>query len=161
MTVCIGIGTAGERQGRAFFKHKDPFQRYVGYLEELPLYYETDAFLCVHAGAAEEGPKATDRHTFLWDREIAGGKPYGGKLLIFGHTSADQAVYRDEKGRPAQILKGDHPLPKKGSICLDTGCVYGGRLSAMVIEKGTFHICSQEAAKEEPISHQPPEKYKI
>ena len=133
----------------------------MGYLEELPLYYETDAFLCVHAGAAEEGPKATDRHTFLWDREIAGGKPYGGKLLIFGHTSADQAVYRDEKGRPTQILKGDHPLPKKGSICLDTGCVYGGRLSAMVIEKGTFHICSQEAAKKEPISHQPPEKYKI
>ena len=151
----------GGKTRKSFFKHKDPFQRYVGYLEELHLYYETDAFLCVHAGAAEEGPKATDRHTFLWDREIAGGKPYGGKLLIFGHTSADQAVYRDEKGRPAQILKGDHPLPKKGSICLDTGCVYGGRLSAMVIEKGTFHICSQEAAKEEPISHQPPEKYKI
>ena len=33
-------------------------------------------------------------------------------------------------------------LPEKGMIALDTGCVYGNRLTGMVIEEDRFKVLS-------------------
>ena len=34
----------------------------------------------------------------------------------------------------------EYSLPETGCICLDTGCVFGGYLTAMVVEGGKFEV---------------------
>ena len=41
-------------------------------------------------------------------------------------------------------------LPEKGMICLDTGCVFGRRLTAMVVEDGSFWLDSVERTGKQP-----------
>ena len=131
----------GGKTRKSFYKEGSRIQRFIGYLRNLPLYYETDDWICVHAGISCGGPEHTERDVFLWDRGIACGEPYGGKLLIYGHTPGKEVIYRNELGSPAVISQGTrYGLPGSGSICLDTGCVFGGMLSAMVIESGWYRI---------------------
>lgn len=127
---------------KSFYKAGSRIQRYAGYLRSLPLYYETGDWICVHAGISSKGPKETRRDIFLWDRGIAYGEPYCGKLLIYGHTPMKAVTYQDGAGGVSAIPQRIwRRLPVTGSICLDTGCVYGGRLSAMVIEEsGEYQI---------------------
>ena len=43
-----------------------------------------------------------------------------------------------------QLLPGEtYELPKQGCINMDTGCVYGQKLSALVIENGTIRVYQQ------------------
>lgn len=135
---------------KSFYKAGKRIQRYAGFLRGLPLFYETDDWICVHAGISLKGLEETRRDIFLWDRGIAYGEPYRGKLLIYGHTPMKAVAYRDEEGNEAVIPQGLRvKLPEKGSICLDTGCVYGGRLSAMVIEEDGWYriVAVQKGAK--------------
>jgi bis(5'-nucleosyl)-tetraphosphatase (symmetrical) len=95
-----------------------------------PLYIETDEFILVHAGLAPgKHPAETDPGILTairtWDGE---GKnlsnpdhpPWfdlytGSKLVVFGHWASLDGVVR------------------KNVIGLDTGCVYGKKLSALIL----------------------------
>jgi len=105
------------------------------WIEDLPLFIETVDFALVHAGVnPERGLAGTSRDEFLsirtWPpREgIAGPRWHdyyqqGVKLLVFGHDAPGGLVV---KRRP-----GGHPY----LLGLDSGCVYGGQLSAYVLEE--------------------------
>ena len=41
-------------------------------------------------------------------------------------------------------------LPEKGMIALDTGCVYGNRLTGMVIEEDRFKVLSVQSEHRYP-----------
>ncbi len=116
------------------------------FVRQMRPYLETERFVCAHAGLVQENPADNTLHDLIWDRRLAEGAPYHGRLLLYGHTSAQQAVYRDEAGN-GRFLEADvpFPLPEKGSICLDTGCVYGCRLSALVIEGDTAVVRTVES----------------
>ena len=77
----------------------------------------------------------------IWDREMAHGRQYDGKLVIFGHTETEEVTYRSPDSTKLQLLPGEtYELPKQGCINMDTGCVYGQKLSALVIENGTIRV---------------------
>ena len=117
--------------------YSDTFASYTGYSKEfdddvewmrtLPLYHEDEHFIYVHAGIdVDRNMDEQDKYTMLWIREefIYNPKKYN-KPVIFGHT-------------PTMNLNGDN-VPTytfANHIALDTGCVYGGALSALVIEDG-------------------------
>lgn len=133
----------GGKTRKSFYKAGDRLKKYVSYMRKLPLYYETDDWICVHAGITPEGLDETEREVFLWDRNIARGRSYCGKLLIYGHTTMKEVLFQDDQGIRTDILPdAKNIMPERGSICLDTGCVYGGKLSAMIIQDGWYQIKS-------------------
>jgi len=109
--------------------------RFLLWLEQVPLYIAEEAFLLVHAGInPEKGLARTTRDEFL---VIRTWPPIGGtvgprwheayrpdgRLLIFGHDAPGGLVIRKDSS--------DRPY----LIGLDTGCVYGNQLTAYVLEE--------------------------
>ena len=118
-----------------FNGYTDTMYSYEGYKEELaddiewmrnlPLYYEDDHFVYVHAGIDIDKPlNEQDRHTLLWVREpfIYNRKEYD-KKVVFGHTPT---MGLNGKIKPTYTYNNN--------IAIDTGCVFGGALTALVIE---------------------------
>jgi len=94
---------------------------HLEFFENLALTAVVDEFLLVHAGVRPSIPLgAQDPEDLLWIREefiaAAHELPH---TIVFGHTPQRQ-VFVD--------------LPYK--IGIDTGCVYGGRLTALVLGPG-------------------------
>lgn len=105
------------------------------WLDGLPLYIDEDDFLLVHAGINPDRELAgTSRDEFLairtWppSRGIDGPRWYEAylpirPLLVFGHDAPGGLVVKRRKD--------NHPY----LVGLDSGCVYGGRLSAYILEE--------------------------
>lgn len=103
----------------------EQFESDIEWMRTLPLYHEDEHFIYVHAGI--DPYKSMDnqrKNTLLWVREnfIYNAKEYS-KKVIFGHT-------------PTANLNGDwKPVYTfTNNVDIDTGCVYGGALSALIIE---------------------------
>ncbi|MDQ0152650.1 serine/threonine protein phosphatase 1 [Moryella indoligenes] len=103
------------------------------------LWYEEQDFICVHGDIRDEVVWNNSQETFLWGNEGVHSNNYAGKLAIVGHTELEMPVYLDGSGTESSF----HPnygtwfeLPGRGMIAMDTGCGYGGALTAMLIEHG-------------------------
>jgi serine/threonine protein phosphatase 1 len=97
---------------------------HLAFFESLPMTFATDRFLLVHAGIRPAIPLAEqDPEDLLWIREefIASPHPLP-QTIVFGHTPQRQVLI--------------HPPYKIG---IDTGCVYGGRLTAIELTEGVLH----------------------
>ncbi len=79
--------------------------------------YETEDYIFVHAGLRPGIPlRQQDREDLLWIRFEFINSPYDfGKTVIYGHT-------------PISLNK---PLIDKNKIDIDTGAVYGGKLTCI------------------------------
>ena len=102
--------------------HLKEFNSDLEWMEKLPLYYEDENFIYVHAGVNSKKPMEDQNiDTLLWVRDsfIYDTNPYY-KRVIFGHTPDLSSPY--------------YTCSK--NICIDTGCVFGGSLTALVIENG-------------------------
>jgi serine/threonine protein phosphatase 1 len=95
----------------------------------MPYYYTTAKYNCVHACLKDPDPAANDIQTLIWGRDT----DYSGKLVMTGHTPYRFPIYYlgDQYGRIDEDVWTY--LPEKGMIALDTGCVYGNRLTGMII----------------------------
>ena len=112
---------------------KEGRERFAAYFGSLPAYIDLGSHVVVHAGLRPGVPLAeqslddlTTMRTLGPDRESREGTPWyevydGEQTALFGHWPAAE--------------------PRRGprAIGLDTGCVYGGRLTAYVVETGEFH----------------------
>lgn len=103
------------------------------YIGSLPFSIISARWTLVHAGVHPElGPAGTDIRAALTIRTFPDydnpDLPHwydlyqGKKLIIFGHDARGGLVRREKDGRPI-------------AIGLDTGCVYGGKLSAYILEE--------------------------
>jgi serine/threonine protein phosphatase 1 len=87
------------------------------FFTNLRTYHETDDYIFVHAGLRPGVPlDRQDREDLLWIRFEFINSPYDfGKTIIYGHT-------------PISLRK---PLIDNNKICIDTGAVYGGKLTCI------------------------------
>lgn len=119
-------------------------ERYAAYLEALPLMINLNSHLVVHAGVRPGIPvdeqtieDLTELRTLGPDRTSREGVPWyeayaGPAVVLFGHWPA------------SELRRGSH------AIGLDTGCVFGHRLTAYVIETGEFVSVPASRAYEQP-----------
>ena len=111
-----------------FRKHGVDLANYEDFLQGLPCYFEDDHFVYVHGGIRQgirlSQQKASD---LLWLREEFFLNPASEtKPVIFGHT-------------PTRTITGAwKPFIRQNRIGIDTGCIYGGFLSAVVLEDGVI-----------------------
>lgn len=108
----------------------------IDYLGSLPISVSSLGWILVHAGIdPEKGISGTSAQTALTIRthpgpNIPGNKKWyesyeGETLIIFGHDAKGGIVRRLRNGKP-------------NAIGLDTGCVYGGSLTAYILEEDRF-----------------------
>lgn len=105
----------------------DQFQDDIAWVENLPLYHEDEHFIYVHAGIDVNKPmNKQDRYVLLWVREefIYNDKQYH-KRIIFGHTPT---IKLNKMCKPVYTIANN--------IAIDTACVFGGALSAIIINDG-------------------------
>lgn len=87
------------------------------FLEDLEPFHQTESYIFVHAGVRPGIPLAEQSlEDLLWIRSPFLESPYNwGKRVVFGHTPFSA------------------PLLEENKIGIDTGAVYGGRLTAIVL----------------------------
>jgi hypothetical protein len=105
-------------------------EHYVSYLNSLPFMIDLGTHLVVHAGVrpgvalhSQTTDDLTELRCLGRDRTSRDGTPWydvydGEKVVLFGHWPAPE------------------PRRAKKALGLDTGCVYGNRLTAYIIETG-------------------------
>jgi serine/threonine protein phosphatase 1 len=114
-----GLPPAGMSQGSA--RARIP-QEHVEFFQALRNYFVEDSFLCVHAGIHPARPLAAQTPTdLLWIRnEFISNRHSLPYTVVFGHTPQREVFF---------------DLPSK--IGIDTGVVYGGKLSCIELEEKT------------------------
>jgi Calcineurin-like phosphoesterase len=112
---------------------KEGKELYAAYLSTLPAYVDLGSHVVVHAGLRPGVPLSAQSVEDLTEIRTLGRKPAsrkgtpwyeaydGEKFALFGHWPA--------------------AAPRRGprALGLDTGCVYGHRLTAYVLETGELH----------------------
>jgi hypothetical protein len=112
---------------------KEGRERYAEFFDSLPGYIDLGSHVVVHAGlrpgvtlSEQTLDDLTALRTLGPDRESREGTPWyevydGERVALFGHWPS--------------------AAPRRGprAIGLDTGCVYGYKLTAYVVETGEFH----------------------
>jgi serine/threonine protein phosphatase 1 len=96
---------------------------HLDFLLSLKLFYETDDYIFVHAGL-RDGIPVTDQveDDLLWIREEFIYSAYDWtKRVIFGHTALET------------------PFVTPGKIGIDTGAVYGNKLTAVELPRMKFY----------------------
>lgn len=98
-------------------------QSHFDFFNSLQLYYETDDYVFVHAGLREGVPFEKQKpEDLLWIRKSFIDSNYDfGKRIIFGHTPYAEVLIKDNK------------------IGIDTGAVYGYKLTCLELPKMIFH----------------------
>lgn len=110
----------------------DRFERalptaHLEFLSTTTFLHDEPDYLMVHAGLRPDRPlERQSPHDLIWIRDEFIARPHGfGKTVIFGHTPMREVL---------------EDLPYK--IGIDTGCVYGGRLTCLEVESGTLYQVS-------------------
>ena len=133
---------------RSFRRHGDKMTRYIPWiLKNMPIYHIDEGFRCVHASIERENPEENSLGLLVKDHSQARKNLYGGKITIIGHTPLPEPTHYDGSGGPGIGLEYHvrQPLPDHGTICIDTGCVFGGKLTAMIIRDGMYELESVES----------------
>ncbi|WP_369696067.1 metallophosphoesterase family protein [Paenibacillus lautus] len=119
-----GMDRSRYNEGKAYIKRQ--YEHHLSFLDTLPLYYETDTHLFVHAGInpGVEDWKQQPPHDFIWIREPFFNYHTGiNKTVVFGHTPA---VNLHDSEHIWFCDDGD-------KIGIDGACVYGKQLNCLEI----------------------------
>ncbi len=128
---------------RSFEEHGERYRDYADWIEENSvLFWKGEEIQCVHGGMTVPELEKNTAHDLIWNRTAIRENFYSGRLTIIGHTNMEKPMYGDGNGGeliPISCQKWQ-PLPKTGLIDLDSACVYGRSLTAMIVENGRFML---------------------
>ena len=127
----------------SFKQHGDRLEHYIAWMRRnMVLYYKEEDFQCVHAGIVKEEPRENTEETLLWTRLAVEENQYTGKLTIIGHTPLKDVIYFTGSWKDTDVVPYgvEKKLPKQGMICIDTGCVFGKKLTMMIVEEGRYML---------------------
>ncbi len=98
-------------------------KEHLHFLQTLQLYYETEDYIFVHAGLKDSVPlQEQSQEDLLWIREEFIYSVYDwNKRVVFGHTALET------------------PFVSPGKIGIDTGAVYGNKLTAVELPAMRFY----------------------
>ena len=115
-----GISLGEARRGKGIPEN------HIRFLTSLPFYHETDEYCFVHAGL-RPGIALADQSSedLLWIRyEFIDTEWDFGRTVVFGHTPFSK------------------PLLEKNKIGIDTGAIYGGRLTCIELpSRRIYQVC--------------------
>ena len=115
-----GIETLESYQGRSL---NNVPEEHWQFLSELKSHHIVDQFLLTHATPPFNKKMADcDDDDLYWTRFRNRLARTDGKILVCGHTPQEERL----------------PAFHDGNICLDTGCVHEGLLTALTLETGTY-----------------------
>ncbi len=132
----------GGRDTETQLLREDNYKKYLSFFESLPIEYFSDyddRFYVTHA-AALKGRQIDDDNMKLWNREFSLYKE--APLAICGHTPLERVIWTNGSELRKYEEGGLYQLPKNGNLCLDTGCVFGYSLTAMVVKENEFYLVS-------------------
>jgi serine/threonine protein phosphatase 1 len=118
--------------------YADPFGQYmippehVAFLQSLLPFYETPEFFCVHAGLPEmpleDIAPATHLEEMLWTRSMRSTQYRWSKVVVHGHEPTTEVELCPHR------------------IGVDTGCVFGRKLSAVELpSRKTYSIALEQS----------------
>ncbi|WP_027084428.1 metallophosphoesterase family protein [Cohnella panacarvi] len=116
------IHQARERIGHAYGRH-------IEFLRRLPLYYEDDAHIYVHAGLNPNYPnwKEQPERDFMYIKgDFYLHRTHVDKKVVFGHSRAEE------------IHRKSDVWFAEDKIGIDGGCAYGQQLNALIVENGSY-----------------------
>lgn len=128
--------------------YRQHFHEEIEWLESLPIAYETEEFIIIHAGIEDiKDWKQTEEKTALYARAFYEQGHQAEKLVIVGHWPV--VNYR------AQQVSSNNPLIDfdKKVIALDGGnqIKKDGQLNALIIDNGTYSFAYVDELSEEMI----------
>lgn len=125
----------GEVTAYSFERNNEDIASAISWFKSLPLVYDTPEIIFCHAGLTKPLLKDNLPDDLLWGRDwMTADAEAREKQVIFGHTpNKDGAAY----------------LVPTGDICIDSACVYGKNLCALVINEDGYSECIYEPKAEE------------
>lgn len=118
----------------SFERNNEDMASAISWFKSLPLVYDTPEIIFCHAGLTKPLLKDNTENDILWGRDWMNDTEAREKQVVFGHT-------------PSQ--EGSAYLVPTGDICIDSACVYGKNLCAMVINEDGYSECVYESKAEE------------
>lgn len=119
-------------QAKTFDELSTKDERYFRFLASLPFFMDLGSHVVVHAGVRPGIPLGKQSSDDLVELRTLGED----------RTSREGTPWYEAYEDPATVLFGHWPAPQPRlathAIGLDTGCVYGGQLTAYVLETGDF-----------------------
>ncbi len=127
----------------------------VEWFESLPLWYEDDHALFVHAGldgrdAEWKHPRDGRPKPLMWMREKLFYNGYTGKRVVFGHTHTRDLPQEHREFADGSPKDADRVWLRGPLVGLDTGCGRGGVLSAIELPSLRVVDSRVEGAAEAP-----------
>jgi serine/threonine protein phosphatase 1 len=116
-----------ERNGQDMLIHRH-------WMQNLPLIYDTPEIIFCHAGFSKPKLEDNTEEDLLWGRSwINQNIPTpDGKQVIFGHTPMEEVF-----------------TTANGSIGIDTGCVFGNKLTGIIFTEESNEFISVKKVKED------------
>lgn len=144
----------GKTTLKSFKQHNLSLRRYTDWVVKNTVpYYKCKVFQACHGGLDNRPIEEVPIDILIWDRIAVKKGTYTGPLTIVGHTPLKRPAYIGTVNDEIEYFKFEYgvkyEIPLEGLIAMDTACVMGGKLTALIMENNTMEFVCQENMKGE------------